>query len=127
MPEPNSISARSAVARDQVESGVAALWDAIEAFNRLAYTRGLARGLEELAIAAERQGHRATALRLAGGAAGLRQRTGLVPGADEVARITPVIDRLRAGEDDRVWRNACDTDEASVLAIARGYVLGPSA
>ena len=111
-----------AVARDQLESGVAFLGEAIEAFRRLGYIRGMARGLEELAIAAERQGHRATALRLAGGAAALRRLRGLVAVADEVARIAPVLTRLRASEDDRAWLIACDTDEASVLAVVREYV-----
>jgi predicted ATPase len=111
-----------AVARAREAEGAALLSLAIDAFKRLGYTRGLARAIEEVALAAARRNQADVALRLAGGAARLRRRSGLVPGADEAARIAPVVEPLRASEGDVAWRAGLDLDEHAVLAELRAFV-----
>lgn len=108
-----------AVARGQMSQGRALLGEAIDAFESVGSTRALARAIEELAIAAAHVGQHSEALRLAGGAAGIRQRVGLAASADELDRLAPLIDPLRATLGARDWLEGMELDNAAVVAAAR--------
>jgi predicted ATPase len=108
-----------AVDRGLLPQGRVALGRAVDGFKTLGYKRGLARALEELAIALASEGRHEAALRLAGGAAGLRHRMGLAASGAERERVSQLIGPLRQARGDQAWRAGHGLDEAALLDEAR--------
>lgn len=108
-----------AVDRGLLAQGRAALRQAIDGFKTLGYTRGLARAIEEVAIALASEGQYEPALRLAGGAATLRRGTAVAASGAEKERLVHLIGPLRNAHGDQAWLAGGDLDEAALISEAR--------